>query len=136
MRNKDNLPPGIGPHEGRELELMLAGGKPVAMFSDVIPPSFELPEEDFAPHVESGRLVKFDVVITASKSGMYDMRYLFYALPGEEWRIDRLIEIHRDFHQHDKPTSCELEKEIGQLLGYQDREIQVYVDRSVAPLNK
>jgi hypothetical protein len=133
--DEDDILPGIGPHEGKELELMLAGKKPVAMFSDVIPASFDLPEEDFAPHVESGRLVKREVVITASKSGLYDMRYLFYVLPGEEWRIDRLIQIHRDFHQYNKPTSRKLEKEIGQLLGYQDQDIQVFLDRSFAPLS-
>ena len=129
MYGEEDIPPGIGPHEGKELELMLAGEKPATMFSDVIPPSYDLPEEDFTSHVESGRLVKRDVVITASKSGLYDMRYLLYALPGEEWRIDRLIEIHRDFHQHDKPISRKLEKEIGQLLGYCDQDIQTYIDR-------
>ncbi|WP_245437697.1 MULTISPECIES: hypothetical protein [unclassified Mesorhizobium] len=30
---KRTLPPGIGPHNGRELELMLQGDKPMALFA-------------------------------------------------------------------------------------------------------
>ncbi|MHC8494422.1 hypothetical protein ACTU44_17160 [Thalassospira sp. SM2505] len=33
MDNELTLPPGIGPHEGRELELMLAGSKPMTISS-------------------------------------------------------------------------------------------------------
>ncbi|MBC8267496.1 MAG: hypothetical protein H8E36_01990 [Rhodospirillaceae bacterium] len=127
----ENIPPGIGPHEGKELELMLAGEKPVAMFSDVIPPSFELPEQDFAPYVADGKLIMRDIVVTASQTGSHDMRFLFYALPEEQWRIERLIEIHRAIHQHDEPSTHELETEIGQLLGYKDQDIQIFLDRSL-----
>ena len=52
--------PLIGPHEGRELELMLAGKKPLALFSA---PTFEaetLPIKDFAPYVDDGLIIEFD----------------------------------------------------------------------------
>lgn len=109
---------------------MLAGEKPVAMFSDVVPSSFDLPEQDFAPYVANGKLITRAIVMTASRSGNHDMRFLFYALPDEQWRIERLIEIHRAIHKHDEPSTHELEKEIGQLLGYKDQDIQIYLDRS------
>ena len=36
-----NLPEGIGPHEGRELELMQAGAKDLALFVELKPDGFE-----------------------------------------------------------------------------------------------
>lgn len=136
MHDEQKIPPEIGPHEGRELELMLAGEKPVAMFSDVIPPSFDFPEELFAPYIQNAQLVRRDVVIFTSNSNAPNIRYLFYALLGEEWRMDRLAEIHRALHQYNEPTTRELETEIGQLLGYRDRDIQVFIDRFFAPMNR
>lgn len=41
-KNSLEIPEGIGPHEGKELELMLAGKKPLAMFSDVFPSTLRL----------------------------------------------------------------------------------------------
>jgi len=53
MSEEEN--PNIGPHDDRELELMLAGRKPLAMFTEVLPlESGLIPEADFAPHVASG----------------------------------------------------------------------------------
>ena len=54
----NDLPPGSGPHEGRELELMLAGAKPLAMFNDDLPEGMEPPEIAFDPYVAEGRFVK------------------------------------------------------------------------------
>src|SRR5882672_10783151 len=48
-----------GPHEGRELELMLRGVKPLSMFVEPVPPEFEyFPEQEFDSLVSHGRLVK------------------------------------------------------------------------------
>jgi hypothetical protein len=129
MNTDDHIPPEIGPHEGRELELLLAGKKPVAMFSDVIPQSFELPEKDFAPFVETGQLIRREVRFSPYKPGRLGLRFLFYALPEEEWRIGRLIEIHRAIHENGKSTTPGIETEIGRLLGYLDHEIQFFVER-------
>lgn len=41
------------PHEGRELELMLAGKKKLAYFA------LDAPEDEFRPYVESGRIKRF-----------------------------------------------------------------------------
>jgi len=54
------MPKEIGPHEGRELGLMLAGEKPLAMFSDIVPSSYEWPDALFEPYVSSGVLLKRD----------------------------------------------------------------------------
>ncbi|MBT7485257.1 MAG: hypothetical protein HN673_02735 [Rhodospirillales bacterium] len=67
--------------------------------------------------------MRCDVVIPAANPNTPDMRNLFYTRPGEEWRMDRLGEIHHALHQYNEPTSRNLETEIGRLLGYQDRDI-------------
>jgi hypothetical protein len=52
---------------------MLAVEKLVAMFSEVIPPSFSFPEELFAPYIQNSRLARRDFVIFASNSNAADM---------------------------------------------------------------
>lgn len=125
----DDLPDGIGPHEGRELELMLAGKKPLAMFNDDLPFGMEPPEVAFDPYVKTGRFVKGEYVIRSETGATAGLRCYFFALPGEEWRIARMIEIGRLLFEEKQPTTPELETEIGQLLGYDDADIQTFVVR-------
>lgn len=54
----------IGPHEGKELELMLQGIKRLAMFHDIVPAkggiSEEIiPERAFARYIEQGEIIRF-----------------------------------------------------------------------------
>lgn len=56
--DEPQAPPGVGPHELRELELMLAGTKPAAMFGEAVQFRDIIPEDDFAPYVASGRTLK------------------------------------------------------------------------------
>jgi hypothetical protein len=128
MTTLPDLPEGIGPHEGRELELMLAGEKPAAMFNEDLPEDAVSPDVLFAPYVASGQVITKEITIRFPKLNELELRYFFFALPGEEWRIDRLIEIQRLFQAEGTRTSRELETEIGQLLGYQDHDIQTYLD--------
>lgn len=131
----DPLPPGIGPHEGRELELMLAGEKPLAMFNDHLPEDMEPPEVTFDPYVAEGRFVKDEIFVPSSAMKDGQLRYYFYALPNEEWRIKRLVELHLAFFVDRVPTTRELETETGRLLGYDEADIAVFVDRFF-PLRK
>ena len=129
----DELPAGIGPHEGRELELMLAGEKPLAMFNDDLPEGMEPPEIAFDPYMAEGRFAKGEVVMPAPGFKNERLRYYFYALPGEEWRTARMIEILRGLIEQHLPTTPELETETGRLLGYDDADIQVFLDRFSRP---
>lgn len=120
------VPEGIGPHEGRELELMLAGEKPLAMFSDVVPSSFEWPDELFEPHVSSGDLIKKEF-LTETPDGKHNIRYLYYALPDEVWRIEEahaLSLIHFEKFCEEAMESC---IQMGHLLGYREEDIQTFV---------
>jgi hypothetical protein len=132
----EKLPPGIGPHEGRELELMLAGKKPLAMFNDDWPAEMEPPEIIFDPYVALGRFVKLERFVPTSAYKNGQLHYYYYALPGEEWRITRMIEIQRRITELRLPTTPELEIETGQLLGYDEADIQVFVNRWFGPDRK
>lgn len=127
---EDDLPPEIGPHEERELELMLAGQKPMAMFSDVVHAPFDWGEASFEPFVEDGRLIKREEIVEIHHPETHLHRYIYYTLPGEEWRSERLSQIHHHLFIDRVKTTPELETEIGRLLGYTDHEIAVYIERS------
>ncbi|MCP5366417.1 MAG: hypothetical protein H6907_17020 [Hyphomicrobiales bacterium] len=122
-----HVPHGIGPHDGRELDLMLAGAKPLAMFSDVIPSDFEWPDALFAPHVAAGKLVR-EEFCTESVDGHYKIRHLYFALPVEAWRIRRahaLSLMHFDEWCDEAADACE---QLGRLLGYREEDIQAFLD--------
>jgi hypothetical protein len=120
-------PPGVGPHEGRELDLMLRGEKPLAVFSEATDVDYPWPDEAFAPHVAAGRVVQRDFFVTEEvETGSLEIRYLYFALPGEEWRIEAA---------HDTWTrrgGSDAEKEarrraMGRLLGYDPKDIETYI---------
>jgi hypothetical protein len=48
----------IGPRKGQETALMLAGEKPLALFSGFADDTGNFPDPDFEPHVRGGTLVK------------------------------------------------------------------------------
>ena len=124
-----NFPPEIGPHEGCELVMMLAGDKPLAMFSDVVPPSFDWGEDKFQPYVDQGRLLKYEETLEHTRLSNHLHRYVYFALPSERWRIERLSALNQSLCTGKRKTNREIETEIGQLLGYSAREIDVYVER-------
>ncbi|HMA16509.1 MAG TPA: hypothetical protein VKP12_17100, partial [Kiloniellaceae bacterium] len=78
MKNLAAAPEGIGPHEGRELELMLAGTKPLAMFGDAVGSAQEVPEDDFAPYVAEGRIVRREALYRPRASGAPG-RFVYFA---------------------------------------------------------
>ncbi|MDK9721649.1 MAG: hypothetical protein OEL53_10755 [Rhodospirillales bacterium] len=121
-----NLPPGIGPHEGRECELMLAGLKPLAMFSDASTHCHHFPEAEFAPHVANGRILKWEETIDLPDETV-SIRCLYYALPHEGWRIEKAHAIKKALFQGlRKPTEND-DIELGRLLGYDEKDIQAYL---------
>ena len=122
---RPETPNGIGPHEGRELELMLAGKKPLAMFSDIVPSSYQWPDEQFEPYVASGALVKKEF-LTETPDGRHKVRYLFFALPDEVWRIEEAYVLsckHFDAWCQEAEEAC---IRLGRLLGYQEADIHAF----------
>jgi hypothetical protein len=94
----DDLPYQV--HTGRELALMLAGTKPLAVFSDEHPSLHGLkiiPEREFEPYVAAGRFVKREDITAPGadaplvRGQRLGTRRVLYALPREAWRIDAYL---------------------------------------------
>jgi len=125
-RITDELPYKV--HTNRELALMLRGGKPLAVFCEWLPsnPELELiPERQFAPHVEARLLNAFEYVVDAAEGRK--TRYVLYATAGEEWRVPAYMLL--------KATAAKsgwnegFERMEGALLGYEDWQNDVYIER-------
>lgn len=114
-----------GPHEGNELKLMLAGKKPLAMI--------EIDRESPEKQEVWNRLIKRGSVIhkqgqTFTTPQPPEGRHQtdFIALPGEEWRIDKIQALYDDIERTDNMTNAH-HVEIGQLLGYSGADIKHFV---------
>lgn len=121
----DDLPYRV--HTNRELLLMLEGRKPLAVFSESHPndTGYEfIPERHFAPHVASKILVKREL-IEANAVGR-TTRFVFYARPAEEWRIEAYILL----LQTAKRTGWNegFERMEGSLLGYEGWQNDAYIE--------
>jgi hypothetical protein len=119
-------------HTGRELQLMVAGKKPLAMFYGEIgelPHEEIIPEERFAPYVSSGEFVRGETV----REGAYHpvlkrnakVKYVFYALKDEAWRIPAIILVMNAESKLPMPNET-TDRITGALLGYTDEEIDAY----------
>ena len=122
-------------HTNRELELMLSGNKPLAMFYDEIsflPHEEIIPEESFAPYVLSGRFVRGDETYTGvfhpDLGRNEEIKYVFFALAEEAWRIPALSLLLRVRYRTRNFQSEEFERMEGALLGYTDEEINAWCD--------
>lgn len=103
---------------GTELELMLAGKKPMAMFYRATHERFdETGGQPFAKYVAAGQITRMHFFVSNSNSqGPYRIVYFLYTLPGEEWRaqvLKCLIKILQT------TWNDELEALEGWLLGYE-----------------
>ena len=127
LSHKNSVPDGIGPHEGRELALLLSGQKPLAMFTDIVPATFDWSEEKFDGHVRSGRLIKREEIYRRS-DGLPPTRIVYYARPSEAARIDRLHRINLDIFCGHRDATEEDDIETGRLLGYTDEHVRVFVE--------
>ena len=98
-------------HTNRELGLMLSGKKPLAMFADgkdCFPEAVSRYLRLFDRHLATGMLVRRDCHVGT-------IHHIYFALAGEEWRIDAMIEL------KSKDTWSENdERREGELLGYED----------------
>ena len=127
MSKDETVPKGVGPHEGRELELMIAGEKPLAMFGDALESACQAPDADFAPYVATGSVVRREEIYRPPESGVPG-RFVYFARVGEEWRIEAMHRINERIFTEQQSTSPDIEREIGRLLGYTEAEIEQYLE--------
>jgi len=110
---------------------MLAGKKPLALFYDTIPECGVIPEREFAPHVNSGKLVMSERTFRSSEKGKPEatipVRVVFYALPEEAGRIDQGFGLLEEvLFQPGRPNDDD-DARLGRLLGYTEEEIKQHL---------
>lgn len=119
---------------------MLAGRKPMAMFYagvEELPREELIPEEAFAPHVAAGKVSRhaIEVVATIPTGKSAAVRYVLFAVIGEEWRIHAHVVLTRALYAGGGwNETCERVQ--GALLGYTEQEINEHCSRTfrrVAP---
>ena len=118
-------------HTNRELGLMLAGIKPLAVFVDA---KDHFPEivvrylRLFDKHVLNGKMCRRDHFLPWGFDKNLTLHRILFALPGEEWRIDEMITL-----KSSKTWSRDHEKREGELLGYQDWMNELHLKMSYPP---
>ena len=118
-------------HTNKELRLMLAGEKPLAVFAIDHTPSFGRTEalggQDFATEVEAGRMVERSEWFSSEDA--HNIEYLFFAVKGEEWRIEAYLLLLEMLYQV-RTWSWRLEWMMGRLLGYYYEEAEYHHKRN------
>ena len=123
----------IGPHEGKELALMLAGTKKCALFFDAIPDQNTIaediiPEKTFAPYAASHQLMRFEKDIVCNKLNAV-IRVVCFTLPGEEWRAHFIMWLKEKRFQNIFVHNPEHDRMIGYLLGYAQTDINHFLSQ-------
>lgn len=121
----------LGPHEGRELELMKAGVKKLAYFyyDSSEDPQDYIPEE-FEELAKQGQLGRF-----ANRVSVPDIRLdywqVFFTLPGEEWRAKVFVLVNTIWNDPGLPitmTTEDIQRMEGALLGYDRVDIDFFIE--------
>ncbi len=112
LQESDGL---IGPHEGKELELMLGGTKPAAMISDD-----EL--KKFQPHIKSGKFVYRAIPHPKSP------KIMMHFVAQNEENLDKAITSFKGLWDHPNPAfNYEGHERFGKALGYSEEAIAAYI---------
>ena len=112
-------------HTNRELGMMLRGEKPLAHFADgegAFPECVLRYLRMFDRHVAAGRFIRRDVICPPDKHRSFALHRLLIALPGEEWRIDAMLEL-----MASPEWSASHERREGELLGYTDLQNEWHI---------
>lgn len=117
----------IGPHDGRELALILWGEKPLALFYAPLSERHVIPEPAFEPHVRNGTLLKVEKIIRHETADRPPIVIVLYALPDEAWRIDAALAVIEPVWTGARSPSPEDDIEIGRLLGYPEEAIARFI---------
>lgn len=131
MSSFDDYPYAI--HTNRELEFMLSGIKPMAVFVhervDGFSKSDALAGQDFSPYVAQGLISEHLEIVYATKpdGSRLQLDYYFYCLATEEWRIKAYLLMLET--QRECGWSKQLEWQEGSLLGYSFEENRYHIQR-------
>ena len=111
----------IGPHEGKELELMLNGSKPAALINnDRV--------NDFKKYLKNKTLSLVEKIPRREPSRYYSV---VITKPGEEWRGKEIANSILGLRQvpQDSEEAIKYHEKLGNLLGYSSNDIDHFVSR-------
>lgn len=116
-------------HTNRELLLMLQGRKPLSVFTDDAPSTGSssqfFPEGKFDAYVAAAKIVKYEYAEPID-NGPPRVRWVFYALPEEAWRIKAYVLL---FETSKRSGWNEgFERMQGSLLGYSEQENDINIE--------
>lgn len=125
----------LGPHEGRELELMLAGKKHLSFFYLEVGIEREVfPERQFDVEVANGFFVKderIDEFISRETNELTSARNILYATAREAWRIPAMRMIQDIYRRMGPGWRPDLERMKGALLGYDPQDVESFIENLV-----
>jgi hypothetical protein len=111
---------------------MVAGKKSLAMFyAEVgeLPDEELIPENRFTPYVRSGDFVRGETTVVGAYHPRLkrnvEVKYVFYALRQEAWRIPAMILVLNQQLKVRMPSEA-MDRITGALLGYTEEEIDAY----------
>lgn len=120
--------PNVGPQEGKVLNLMLRGMKPLTQIG--------LPDDKklFEPYIKDGT---FTLTVGRDVGGTGDRaRWWYITLPGQEWRArraavmwERLHKLMRDGHPRSSPQVQAVHARLGMLLGIPKEAIRWFINK-------
>ncbi len=108
----------LGPHQNKELRLMLAGKKPFAMVDTDLMSKRKQAEWWHATAIGK-------VIHTIGIDVRNEVDY--FSVPGEEWRMEKAREVFQDVRDTGNMTN-EHHIALGQLFGYDDKAVQYFVN--------
>jgi hypothetical protein len=112
LKSRPNLD--LGPHAGKELNMLLARVKPAALISrgDI---------DAYTPYLKSGKLISREFLNRAN------LKDYIVALPGEENRINRIIALLQEPMEPGQYHDL-YHARLGRLLGYTKEQIRTFLD--------
>jgi len=114
-RGYEPVEPWRGPHEGKEIKMMLAGVKPAALVSQ------EVYHKHFKKHVDSGKFIAKPITNFGRGIIQKTPDYIV-GQKGENYRINKL---HKEFSSDGRNHA-----KIGRLLGYTKNHIKTWINRT------
>ncbi len=137
MVQETYIPQGVNPHQGIEWQLMQKGQKQLALFALH---HESLPDEFQSNHPFQQMLIECDAHESSRKQknkkpnnkrrrGVKKLTFhiFFLANSHAQKQAQKLADLLQECYQADGRITPEIEKEIGQLLGYTDKDIETYL---------
>ena len=106
-------------HEGQELELLLSGKKSIAYFYELLP-------IEFIKHLEQGSLSMISKDIETSLSLPFSIMLIYKDTSLADLN-ELMLCIEKSLKETQLEDRLELDRRIGQLLGYSTQDIEFYI---------